>query len=65
MTPVAPRLVWLPSALGVTGALVLFYGCMMLVAETRLALRAVNLEMAFVERLRDLYRQRHTGSRPR
>lgn len=36
----------------------MFYGCLLLIAETRLALRAVNSEMEFVLRLRDLYQQR-------
>ena len=34
---------------------------MMLIAETRLALRSVDLEMEFVERLRETYRARHAG----
>lgn len=55
LAPVAPRLAWLPAALGIAGTLVLFYGCMMFIAETRLALRAVDLEMEFVERLRERY----------
>ncbi len=38
---------WMPNLLGITGTLFLFYGCMTLIAETRLALRAVNSEMAF------------------
>jgi len=64
VTPLAPRLDWLPAALGIAGTPVLFYGCMMFMAETRLALRAVNLEMEFVERLRDMYRARHAAPRP-
>ena len=61
-----PRLDWLPTALGIAGTLVLFYGCMTLVAETRLAMRSVDLEMAFVERLRDMYRSRvpHSQEEP-
>lgn len=58
VAPFLPRLAWLPTTLGIAGTLVLFYGCMMLIAETRLALRAVDLEMAFVERLRTMYRSR-------
>jgi len=36
------------------------------VAETRLAMRSVDLEMAFVERLRDMYRSRvpHSQEEP-
>lgn len=56
--PLHPRLSWLPTSLGITGTLVLFYGCMMFIAETRLAWRAVNLEMEFVERLRERYAAR-------
>jgi hypothetical protein len=48
---------WLPSALGVAGTLALFYGSMLLVAETRLALGSVTSEMEFVLRLRDRYRE--------
>jgi hypothetical protein len=60
-TPLFPRLAFLPTAVGIAGALVLFYGCMMLIAETRLALRAVDLEMEFVERLRVMYHDRLAG----
>lgn len=45
---IAQRLFWLPSILGMIGAVVLFYGCLLLIAETRLALRSVNEEMQFV-----------------
>jgi hypothetical protein len=51
-------LAWLPTALGITGTVVMFYGCMLLIAETRLALRSVNSEMEFILRLRDLYLER-------
>src|SRR5262245_37088564 len=37
---------WLPNVVGIAGTVVLFYGCMMLIAETRLALQSVNSEMA-------------------
>ena len=63
LTPVLPRLSWLPTAVGIAGTLVLFYGCMMLIAETRLALRSVDMEMEFVERLREMYRARHADAR--
>jgi hypothetical protein len=60
-TPLFPRLAFLPTAVGIAGTLVMFYGCMMLLAETRLALRAVDLEMEFVERLRVMYHDRLAG----
>jgi hypothetical protein len=46
---------WAPNALGIVGTVVLFYGCLMLVAETRLALRSVNSEMEFTLMLRAKY----------
>lgn len=49
---------WLPNLLGIIGTVIMFYGCMTLIAETRLALRSVNYEMAFTLRLREKYRQR-------
>jgi hypothetical protein len=48
---------WLPNVLGVAGTLALFYGSMLLIAETRLALLSVRSEMEFVLRLRDRYRE--------
>lgn len=42
---------WVPSALGIIGTLFLFAGSMLLIAETRLALRALSSEMAFTLRL--------------
>jgi hypothetical protein len=56
------RLAWLPSALGIAGTVVLFYGCVLLIAETRLALRSVNSEMEFILRLRGLYQARRADS---
>jgi hypothetical protein len=53
-----PGLGWLPPALGITGTLVLFNGCVMLIRETRLAIASVNGEMAFVLGLRDRYPSR-------
>jgi len=49
---------WLPNLLGIVGTLFLFYGCMTLIAETRLALRSVNYEMAFTLMLRQKYQER-------
>jgi len=48
---------WVPSALGIAGMLMLFYGCVMLLRETRLALRAVDSEMAFVLELSARHRR--------
>ena len=53
---------WAPSLLGIVGTIVLFYGCMLLIAETRLALHSINSEMAFVLRLPELYRERRSAS---
>lgn len=39
---------WLPVGLGLIGALLLLYASLLLLQETRLAVRAVNAEMAFV-----------------
>jgi uncharacterized protein DUF2721 len=50
---------WVPAVLGIVGTLVLFYGCMLFIGETRLALRSVDLEMEYVLRLRQLYQARH------
>jgi hypothetical protein len=50
-----PRLFWLPTMLGIVGSLALFYGCVLLIRETRLALSAVRLEMDFVLGLRERY----------
>lgn len=46
---------WLPAALGIAGTLTLFYGCMSLIAETTLALRAVKLEMEFTLALKEKF----------
>ena len=48
----------LPSAFAIVGTLVLFYGCIELIRETRLALKAVDGEMEFVLHLRRLRQQR-------
>jgi hypothetical protein len=48
LVAVAGRPVWLPGALGVAGTLFLFAGCVLLIRETRLALRAVQWETSFV-----------------
>jgi hypothetical protein len=44
---------WIPNLLGIIGTLFLFYACMILIAETRLALRSVRSEMEFTLLLRE------------
>lgn len=58
LTALSHMAAWLPAALGIAGTILLFYGSVLLIAETRLALRSVNSEMQFILKLRDLYRQR-------
>jgi threonine/homoserine/homoserine lactone efflux protein len=53
---------WIPNSLGIIGTLFLFYGCVMLIAETRLALRSVNSEMAFTLLLRAKYQERRRAA---
>lgn len=50
--------IWAPNSLGMIGTGILFYGCVMLIAETRLALRSVNSEMQFTLSLRKKYQER-------
>jgi len=52
------RLSWLPMVLGIIGTVFLFYSSMLLIAETRLALRSVNSEMEFTMVLRQKYQER-------
>ena len=52
------RVLWIPNIFGIVGTVILFYGCVLLIAETRLALRSVNSEMEFTLRLREKYKQR-------
>jgi hypothetical protein len=56
-----PRIDWLPSALGIAGAIILFYGCLLLIGEARLALQAVNHETRFALKLSELYRSKRAG----
>ena len=51
--------IWLPATLGILGTLALFYASVLLINETRLAIRSVNTEMAFALRLRELHSERH------
>jgi Protein of unknown function (DUF2721) len=46
-----PRAGWVPVALGLIGALFLFYGSMLLVFEARLALSTTHAEMDFIWRI--------------
>lgn len=54
---------WVPFALGIIGTLVLFYACVLLISEVRLAIRAVRSEVAFSHRLRGLYEARAVTGR--
>lgn len=51
----APAMGWAPTGLGIFGMVTMFYGCVLLVRETRLALVSVDREMAFVLGLRGRY----------
>jgi cation transport ATPase len=48
---------WFPNILGIMGTISLFYGCIALIAEARLALRSVRLEMQFTIMLNKKYQQ--------
>src|SRR5215510_7117419 len=58
LVAVFDRVIWLPNTLGIIGTVFLFYGCVMLIAETRLALRSVKSEMEFTMMLRAKYQER-------
>ncbi len=45
---------WIPIAFGITGTGLLFYGSLLLIAESRIALASVDEEMDFVLRSRQL-----------
>lgn len=51
----APAVSWAPTSLGIFGMITMFYGCVLLVRETRLALVSVDREMTFVLGLRGRY----------
>ncbi len=53
---------WLPLLLGIAGTIFLFYSSVLLIAETRLALRSVNYEMAFAMKLRAKYQERRRAA---
>jgi hypothetical protein len=52
LVAVLPLLAWAPAALGLVGATALFVACALLIGEARLALRAVDLELERVARVR-------------
>ncbi|GJD18151.1 hypothetical protein RIVM261_031070 [Rivularia sp. IAM M-261] len=49
------RYTWIPILLGMIGAGLLFYASLLLIAESRIALTAVNDEMDYVIRLSQYY----------
>jgi hypothetical protein len=57
-TAFLPHLAWLPNLFGVSGALILFYGCVLLIREARLAFKALDEEMHAALALAELYRQK-------
>jgi hypothetical protein len=65
LAALSPRVAWLPTTLGALGTVVLFYGCVMLIGETRLSLRSVDFEMEFALKLRELYQARGAASASR
>lgn len=57
-TAFLPHLGWLPSVMGIAGALILFYGSILLMREARVAFKALDEEVGFALSLRDLYRNK-------
>jgi hypothetical protein len=58
---VVDRVRELPNTLGIVGTVFLFYGCVRLIVETRLALRSVKSEMEFTLILRAKYQERRAA----
>ncbi len=58
-TAFVASLLWVPSLLGIVGTLFLFAGSMLLIGETRLAMRALSSEMAFTLRMTRQYLALH------
>jgi Protein of unknown function (DUF2721) len=56
---------WLPNILGIMGTITLFYGCVALIAEARLALRSVKSEMQFTIALNKKYQEQRLGNTAR
>jgi Protein of unknown function (DUF2721) len=48
---------WFPNILGIMGTITLFYGCIALIAEARLALRSVRSEMQFTIMMSKKYQE--------
>jgi hypothetical protein len=42
---------WLPLTIGMFGAFLLFYACILIIMETNIALEIVNIEMSFIRRI--------------
>ena len=58
LTALRPGLGLAAAWVGIAGTLTLFYGSMLLIRETALALRSIDVEMALVLQLRERHRQR-------
>ncbi len=52
---------WIPTVLGFAGTFVLFFACLLLIRESRLAVQAIKTEMAFARRLQSLYEAKSTA----
>ena len=63
LTYLVPKGSWVPALLGIVGTLILFYACLLLIREARLAIRAVDSELAFAQTLRALYEKRSAAGR--
>jgi hypothetical protein len=57
----ASSVAWIPTALGFAGTLVLFFACLLLIRESRLAVQAIKSEMAFARRMQGLYEAKSTA----
>jgi hypothetical protein len=58
-----PKFAWIPLMLGISGAVLLFIGSMVLIYEARLAVGSLQLETTFLEKLVDFHnRRRVTGA---
>ena len=58
-TAFVTSVMWVPSLLGIVGTLFLFGGSVLLIGETRLAMRALSSEMAFTLRMTRQYLALH------
>jgi hypothetical protein len=57
-----PKLAWVPLVLGISGAILLFIGSMVLIYEARQAVVSLRLETTFLDKLVNFhYRERLTG----